>query len=568
MQKRVPVGVSHFGTICRSNVEFIDKTLFIQDFLDVPQAHVLLITRPRRHGKTTLLSMVHHFFASEVYGEQTQGLFDGLLIEKVPGEFVKRYQGQYPVIFISFKDVKSLDFEDATVQLKTIFSYVYYQHYYLMESKVLLPGKKHYFNQVLNKEASLSELKTAIFFLSDCLSQHHQKHVILLIDEYDTPIIEAQSCGYTDEMLNFMRGLFGSSLKDNPYLDRALVTGILRVAKESLFSGVNNLMVFTPFQKQYQQYFGFTKEETKALLEKVKCPVSFEEMTEWYNGYTVGEMEIYNPWSVMNCISYGELSTYWANTSENKLIYDLLKEASSDVRIAFNHLLRGKPVLCIIREAVSLRDLDGETGLWTLLFYSGYLRATHIERKGQQWRCQVSIPNIEVDEFYRDAFELLLSKDHALEWYQTFIEYLLAGNVPAFAERLQQILMTRFTLRELRYDYHEAHYQGFVSGLLASISLKEYDIKQQGEGRDGYYDIAIIPKQEKNKALILFEFKAVKVLENVETTCKQSAIDALQQIDVKGYAEPFVKLGYQRIIKVGIAFSSKYAEVAYDELHA
>ena len=560
---RVPVGVSNFGDIITGYDIFVDKSLFVQEIADLPTGSAILITRPRRHGKTCVMSMLHHFFAATVYGEPTKGLFDGLKINQIEGNYIKNHQGQYPVIFITMKDLKCRNFEDTATHLKFLMGRLFEQHVYLLKSPKLTESQKKQIASFIHKEAPLEALRLAFLLLSEYLKIHHQKKVILLIDEYDTPILEAYSQGFAEEMLSFMRGLLGSGLKDNPFLEKAIMTGIMRVAKESLFSDLNNLLVFSPFDRQFQNYFGFTREETEALLEKVQLSQALPQVTAWYNGYTIGELQMYNPWSVMNFIYYkGELHTFWVNTSENKLIYDLLKKASEDTRSAFNTLLRGETIEKRVYENVSLRDMGEDGGLWTLLFYTGYLRATDIERQGNVLKCKLAIPNQEIWLFYQNAIERMLAADHSLDWYQGFIDYLLKGNVPAFTERLQAILMTRFTLRELRHDYHEAHYQGFMSGLLASISQDAYDIRSQGEGRDGYYDIAIVPKADKTKALILFEFKAVKETEQVEEKCQRSARDALLQIDTKGYALPFEQQGYTNIIKVGVAFSTKYAAVA------
>ena len=559
---RVPVGVSDFGTIVTGYDIFVDKSLFAQEIADLPTGSAILITRPRRHGKTFAMSMLHHFFAAHVYGKPTKGLFDGLLIHQIEGNYVKNHQGQYPVIFTTFKGLKYRNFADTGTHLKFLMSRLFAQHAYLLKSPKLTTPQKDQILSFIKQEIPVEALRLAFLVLSEDLAIHHQKKVILLIDEYDTPILEAYSEGFADEILSFMRGLLGEGLKDNPFLEKAVVTGIMRVAKESLFSDLNNLLVFSPFDKQFQNYFGFTREETETLLEKVALRDTLPQVTSWYNGYTIGELQMYNPWSIMSFIYYkGELRTFWVNTSENKLIYDLLKKASEDTRRSFNVLLRGEAIEKRVYENISLREMGEDGGLWTLLFYTGYLRATDIERQGNVLKCKLAIPNKEIMLFYQNAVERMLALDHSLEWYQSFIDYLLRGDVPAFAERLQGILMTRFTLRELRHDYHEAHYQGFMSGLLASISQDLYDIRNQGEGRDGYYDIAIIPRTDKTKPLILFEFKAVKESDAPEEKCQRSARAALLQIETRGYALPFEKQGYRNIIKVGVAFSTKYAAV-------
>ena len=560
----VPVGVSDFYTIVTYYDTFVDKSLLIKEFVDSPPGQVQIITRPRRHGKTFALSMLQHFMAEEVNGKKTKGLFNHLLIAKQPGDYIKRHQGQYPVVFLTLKGVKESNFENAQQKLSSIISDLYTEHVYLLASDKLLSHHKKRFERILNEEAALPILKGSLHYLTQLLYHHFNKQVIVLIDEYDTPLHEAYLHSYVDEMVDFMRGFLGEGLKDNSAVSSALITGILKVAKENLFSDLNNVIVYTPLDPEYAQYFGFTQEETKQLFDKAQLNVNFDEITAWYNGYTVGSLEVYNPWSVMNCIKrQGKLRPYWINTSENQLIRDLIRKIPASERTAINELLQGKSIQREISINISLNQIDDEVGFWSLLLMAGYLKVHTIEESLDTITCSLSLPNFEVRDFYRKTMIRLQIGERGLHWYRKFIEELLEGNVEAFVDKLKEIVLTRFTLRELRRDYHEAHYQGFVSGLLATLSPEEYDIKQQGEGRDGYYDIAIIPKKDKDKFVILFEFKAVKEENAFEQKCQQSAEEALQQIDHKGYALPLERQGFKHILKLGIAFSGKQVAVCY-----
>ncbi len=316
----LPVNSDDFREIIEKKFDFVDKTLWIQEILDEISVTVMAITRPRRFGKTLNLSMLHYFLAAEVDGRKTQGLFDGLKIAAL-GEKYMQHQGKYPVIFITFKEVRDHDFSIAYSNLINLLHRVYRQHNYLTDSPRLSPAEKEKFKIILERKGSRGDVNSALLDLSYYLYQHHGAKVWLLIDEYDTPIQSAFLNNYYDEVTSLMRSLLGAALKTNPYLERAVITGILRIAKESLFSGLNNIEVYTLLHSNYGEYFGFTESEVNALLNQAGLDKEAVAIRDWYNGYKCGNTIIYNPWSIVHCIKrQGELQPYWVNTSGNDLI--------------------------------------------------------------------------------------------------------------------------------------------------------------------------------------------------------------------------------------------------------
>jgi hypothetical protein len=368
MSMKLPIGCDNFRKVLDSGLSFVDKSLFIKEVLDHREAEVTLITRPRRFGKTFNLSMLHHFLAQEVYGGSTQGLFDGLKIMEA-GDQYQQHHGKYPVIFVTFKEIKATDFENAYEQLRSLMAEVYSEHEFLLSSaKLSLPQKKA-FESVLEQQASKADVTAALKHLTRFLFSHYGVKPWLLIDEYDTPIQASYVHHYYEPMITLMRNLFGSALKTNPYLHRAVVTGVLRIAKESLFSGLNNLVVYSLLRTEYGQHFGFTEEEMDQILKQAQLEKNAQQIKAWYNGYQSGDVTVYNPWSVANCVgNKGELIPYWVNTSDNRLIRDLLINSSASFKEQFECLLQDKPVERFIDENTVFGDLtQNETAAWSLL---------------------------------------------------------------------------------------------------------------------------------------------------------------------------------------------------------
>jgi hypothetical protein len=562
---QLPLGYENFKEIIDHQLDFVDKTLFIQEILDDKATKVAVITRPRRFGKTLNLSMLHHFLAAEAYGQSTQGLFDGLKIAAL-GEEYMQHQGRYPVIFISFKDIKDHGhFEKALEKLAFLMMKVYEEHEYLLSSSRLSPEQKELFRTILRQEASQSALENALERLTFYLFQHHEVKPWLLIDEYDTPIQSSYLEGYYEPLVSCLRNLFGAALKTNSYLEKAVITGILRVAKESLFSGLNNLEVYTLTNSEYGQYFGFTEEEVEDLLQRAGLYQQAQSIRDWYNGYRVGTYTVYNPWSIVKCIrKKGELATYWVNTSDNQLIKTILLGSSENFRSQFGDLLQGNPIEKAINENMVYGELKNNEGAaWSLLLMAGYLKVISSWRVGAALHCQLKIPNEEVRSLYQQILEEWLSKGGDTEWFNTFLNHLLMGDLIAFERDLKELIEHTFSVHDTAKD-QEVFYHGFMVGATASLCHnKNYEIKSNRESGYGRYDYMIF-SHDKNKPTILIEIKRVPkdTLNNLDPSLREEALEqaaqqALNQMELQNYAAEARQRGRTHILKIGLAFSGK-----------
>ncbi len=556
---QLPLGYDDFKKIRDKQLDWVDKSLFIQEILDDKATEVAVITRPRRFGKTLNLSMLHYFLAAKAQGQSTQGLFDGTKIAAL-GDKYMQHQGRYPVIFVTFKEVKNNHFEAAYDLMKTLMSQLYreYQHE-LTNSPQLTPSDKENFLAVLEKRADESAVRSALVDLCYYLYQHYQVKPWLLIDEYDTPIQAAYVHNYYDPMLNLMRGIFGPALKTNPYLERAVITGILRVAKESLFSGLNNLKVYTLTNSQYGQYFGFTEDEVENLLQQAGLQQQAPAIRDWYNGYTAGTYTVYNPWSIVNCIrEQGELAPYWVNTSDNELIKILLLGSSENFRAQFEDLLQGKTIEKALDETLAFAALkNSEKGTWSLLFAAGYLKVVASQQVEEELQCQLDIPNREVRGLYRRIIREWLADGHDTKWFDTFLNHLLTGDLAAFEHDLKHLVEQTFSVHDTSKD-SEVFYHGFMIGATASLYHNEnYEIKSNRESGYGRYDYMIFSHDE-NKLTILIELKRVpKDTPNLDQALEQTAQQALEQMELQNYATEARQRGRTKILQIGLAFSGK-----------
>jgi hypothetical protein len=403
-----PIGVSDFRKLIETRDSdeqpylFVDKSLFIKEIID-DLTEVKLFTRPRRFGKTLNMSMLHHFFSKEIDNKETKNLFENLKIIKYE-QYVIKHQGQYPVIFLTFKDIKSQSFKEAYNDLCKLLSTLYEQYEKIILSESILTSRqKDQYRRVLDRQAPISDIKTALKDLTFCLHKSYGVKPIILIDEYDTPIQSAYIQKYYEKMIRFMRDFLSAGLKDNSHLEKAILTGILRVSKESLFSGLNNLKTYSLLNARYGGYFGFTDPEVVELLEKTNLSKEIPIIKEWYNGYQIGDTVIYNPWSIVNYIQErGKLSSYWVNTSDNALIKDLISQSNIGFKAQFELLLQDKPIEMLINEYIVFTNLEtNESAIWALLLMSGYLKATVIKEEGTNVLCRLQIPNKEVKDLYR-----------------------------------------------------------------------------------------------------------------------------------------------------------------------
>lgn len=555
---RLPIGYDNFGQIRAQGLTLVDKTLFIKDFLDdTPQ--VSLITRPRRFGKSLNLSMLHHFFSASVAGRSTQGLFDDLKIAEA-GEAYMQHQGQYPVIAISFKDIKENTFDKACANMAGVLADLFTEHRAILANPKIPDEKKVAFEQVLYQQASPATLEKALSDLSYCLFEHYGKNPIILIDEYETPIQSGYIYHYYDEMIHFMRNLFGKALKSNPYLHRAVLTGILRVSKESLFSGLNNIKVYSMFKNKYGQYFGFTEDEVENLFARSGLAVELPEVRDWYNGYQIGGCTIYNPWSIINCIAEkGSLRPYWINTSGHDVLKQAIAKSDAEFKMSMESLLAGIPVQRLVDENFVFGDLDNnESALWSLLLASGYLKAISAAPEEDLMNCTLLFPNNEVAIVYRSMFNEWFRNKMGQGNYQQFLDDFLLGNVEGFTYRLKEFLLESASFFDVKGTHPEKFYHGFVLGLMSSLQ-DIYSVKSNRESGYGRYDVMLIPK-DKQKLGIVLEFKTAKAEEDLATVAQE----ALQQVKDKQYAAELKQAGIESILKLGLAFKGKQVAVVHE----
>lgn len=550
---RWPIGGSDFAEMVDKRLDFVDKTLFIKEIFDNPGIKVTVITRPRRFGKTLNLSMLRCFLAAEVDGHSTQHLFKGLKIAEL-GDSYLQYQGKYPVIFISFKDVKDHDYESTYENLCHLIANVYNEHYYLLSSLQLTASEKKVFLSIAESSASPAMIRDSLADLSRYLYKHHGVKPWLLIDEYDSPIQAGYLHGYYHSIIQIMRGLFGSVLKDNRFVEKVIITGILRVSKESLFSGVNNIKVYSTFNTEYSEHFGFTESEVEGLLQKANLKQCYTQIRQWYNGYQMGNSIIYNPWSVINCLQEkGLIRLYWANTSGNDLVKHLLAHGDETIKKELETIIQGDSITALIDENLVFSDLEkNRDGLWSMLFFCGYLKATHTEFKEGKIQCELASPNQEITALYRDIIRGWLSEPLGYTQYLEFLLSLTEGRVEEFADRLQRYLIQTLSIFDTTGREPEKFYHGFVLGMMVTLS-ETHEIKSNYESGYGRYDVMLIPKDREQLGIIL-EFKTVR---EKKTPLKKAAQDALQQIIQRQYAAQLHQQGIHNILQMGLAFRGK-----------
>lgn len=557
MAKTVGIGIQDFETIRSSNCFYIDKTLFIKEWWESCDS-TTLITRPRRFGKTLNMSMLETFFSVDYAGRGD--LFEGLSIWEE--EKYRNLQGTYPVISLSFANVKEPDYETTCYRIKQILMKQYEKYAFLKEASVLSEGELKYFEQ-MTYEMSEKDAPMALYQLSEYLCRYYGKKVIILLDEYDTPMQEAYVHGYWNELVCFTRSMFNSTFKTNPNLDRGIMTGITRVSRESIFSDLNHLKVVTTTSDEYATFFGFTEEEVFAALDDFKLEEEKEKIKFWYDGFVFGEhRDIYNPWSILNFLDTGKYSTYWANTSANSLVAKLIQEGNRKIKISFEKLLRGEHIRCHIDEQVVFSSLgDNEEAVWSLLAASGYLKIISYDREDligdEEVMYELALTNYEVKRMFRS-----LVKD----WFQTtradyndFIEALLEGNLKAMNAYMSKVVLQTFSYFDTGKgplgDEPERFYHGFVLGLLVDLGGK-YVITSNRESGFGRYDVMLEPKNKEDYAYIL-EFKTYD--KEDEEGLKDTVQAALAQIEEKEYEASLVAGGIplERIRKYGFAFEGK-----------
>lgn len=564
-----PIGVSDFRKLIETKDSagrpylFVDKSLFIKEMLD-DLTEVKLITRPRRFGKTLNMSMLHHFFASEIDNNPTRHLFENLKIAEYP-EYIKNYQGKYPVVYMTFKEVKGQQYEDSYRMFCKVMSQVYLKHEYLLSSNKLAEYQKEIFKTVIEERATESSIKTSLLHLTHALYLHHGIKPWVLIDEYDTPIHTAYSGKFYPQMVDFMRGFYGGGLKDNSYLEKAVLTGILRVSKESIFSGLNNIITYSLLHNQYGEYFGFTESEVVSLLEQSKLSGHLESVRDWYNGYQMGNKVVYNPWSIVNYIkSHGKLEPYWVNASDNALVRELIIHSNNSFKSEFEALLQGKTAEVTIDENIVFNDIEtNDSAVWSLLLMSGYLKIKSVTSGNFGPVYQLKIPNKEVKDLYNKIILGWLSQATNVLLFNLFIENLLSGKMDDFTQQLKSVMLQSMSIHDIKGKEPEKFFHGFMLGLLAGIDTKLYQVQSNKESGYGRFDIAIIPN-DSLKLGIIFEIKSLEG--DQEKDLKNGAQKALQQIDELKYDAVMEQNHIKNILKIGVAFNGKSLAVQYHKV--
>jgi hypothetical protein len=559
----ITLGSSFFPKFVQNNSLFIDKSLLIKQIIH-DGSNVILITRPRRWGKSLDLSMLQHFFASHVNQQPTQGLFDQLKIATVDDGLYMQHQGQYPVILISLKDVGTNSYDSAKNKIYRIVRKIFDQFPELQTSAHLSFTLREDYQAILRGEADDEQLSDSLKILSECLYAHYRKRVYILIDEYDKPLNHAYQKNYFDELSDFMSMFLSAALKENCALEKGILTGILRLSKANMLSGLNNLCEYTLLDDTYAPYFGFTEQEVSSVFKTMGLSQNLEKIKAWYNGYKVDDLVIYNPWSIMCCAANkGDLRPYWVETANSRLIEESLLNASSEIKEALQDLLEGNSIEVNIKREVTFDCLTNDPiALWSLLLFTGYLRVdakyTREEETGLI-PCKVKVPNKEVMLLFTSFFTAWFAKKSGRFVYsRQHLDDLLACNVEAFTNALKTYL-TDASFHDTG-KYSEMFYHGFL--LAMTTQLKEthhrYSNRESGLGR---YDIAIIPRtQQDGDVGVILEFKRVNKTEQLDVSAKT----ALQQIQHKQYDQELLDYKHiKKILHVGMAFSGKAVASAY-----
>ena len=553
-KKPLPVGISDYVR-AQSEYYYVDKTLLIKEFLD-RKTFVSLFTRPRRFGKTLNMDMLRVFF--EISDEDTSRYFVDKAIWKSGAEY-RKHQGQYPVIFLTFKDVKYDSWEATFAKIAGLLQEEFGRHSELKNSDKLEKYEKDYYEKVLDGQANEVELSASLQKLSKMLAAHYGKAPIIIIDEYDTPIQEGYSKEFYDEIIGFMRNFFSGAFKDNGNLSYGFLTGILRIAQESIFSGLNNLIVNSVMDEEYDGFFGFTESEVKEMLRLYGAEDKEEELRNWYDGYFFGNKEIYNPWSVINYLSRGCLpQAYWVNTGKNEILEDVLKSTTDDITEKLYSLLQGERVIAKIDQNVVYRSLtEDPANIYSLLLVAGYLKAPKKELQGDgAWLCEVSIPNREIAAVYKSEILSHLMQIGAMgrATANKIAESLYAHDSRKLQDGIGEYMKKSISF----YDAGaEGFYHGLVLGLVALMD-NQYKIRSNRESGDGRYDISMFPRDSKFPGIIM-ELKWDKDLN--ENELDSLSADALHQINEKGYDTEMRDVGIADIIKCGIAFSGKRVKI-------
>ena len=542
MKKGIGLGIDDFRQIIKEDCYYFDKTNWIEELLK-DRTKIKLFTRPRRFGKTLNMSTLKYFFDVK-NAEENRKLFKNLYIEK--SEYFKE-QGQYPVIFISLKDLKKNTWEECFFEIKELLRNLYNDFYFIRES--LNESDLREFDKIWLKEKEAS-YDNSLLNLTKYLYNYYKKEVVLLIDEYDNPLIVANQKKYYKDSINFFRNFFSTALKTNPYLKIAVLTGIVQVAKEGIFSGLNNVITYNILEKGFETFFGLSEEEVEEALKYFEMDYQIEEVKKWYDGYKFGGKEIYNPWSILNYLRTKELRAYWVNTSDNALIYENLSVANMDVFNSLEKLFEGKEIKKEISPFFTFEELERYNGIWQLMVYNGYLK---LNQKLEDDEYLLTIPNYEIQTFFKKGFidKYLIGSNY----FNPIMRTLLEGNIDEFGRMLEEIFLINTSFHDLK---EESVYHTFLLGMLIWLRDK-YEVKSNGERGQGRYDILLLPLDKKKPAFV-FEFKVSKTIKGLES----KAEEALNQIKEKQYDIGIKESGIDKIYRIGLAFKGKKVKIKYE----
>lgn len=558
MKKPLAVGIEDYKRIIDKNYSYVDKTLLIRDILD-QAGMVNLFTRPRRFGKTLALSMLKTYFEAETDEKgnpvDNHGYFLGMKIMEA-GERYTKHMGRYPVISLSLKSAKQPDFPTAVQVVEEQIAEEFKRHRYVLRSDDLLEDEKERFLALMSQRASRAQLATSLKFLSYCLKKYHEQRVIILLDEYDVPLETAYFQGFYEEMAAFIQSLFESALKTNDNLEFAVITGCLRISKESIFTGLNNLKSISLLSNHYAEYFGFTEQEVEEILLAYDIPDKMSTAKEWYDGYRFGDTEVYNPWSIMNYVDDAVGGApfpkpYWSNTSSNGIVREFIETADAGARNEIERLLAGESICKPVHEDITYGEIQkSQDNLWNFLFFTGYLKMTGQEFRTDTIYLTLTIPNLEVRHIYkntiRDWFQTRIRQSD----FKTFYRSALKGDT----EKMEAFLSGQLAGSISYHDSEEHFYHGYLVGIFSG--MEGYELRSNQESGLGRPDLVLRPFRPEMPAMIL-EIKRAKKFTETETLCEK----ALAQIKDKKYSRELENEGYQNIIKYGICFCKKSCRI-------
>jgi len=545
----IGIGESDFKILRIKKDYYIDKTKYIKDIID-NRSKVLLITRPRRFGKTLNMSMLRYYF--DCTKKDSKELFKGLKIMEQEEKYTSKL-GYYPCIYLTLKDAGLQSYELMIMQLRTLLMDIYYENRYLLEEAEMAPGERNTFNKILLAEANEIEIINGIKMLSKIMSTYYNKPVMLFLDEYDVPLQNAYVEGYYEKCIKFFKTFYGITFKDNPYLEKTILTGVSRVAKESIFSGANNFHVYTVLDDEFSDDFGITEKEMDKIIDDFEIQDQKEEIKKWYDGYTIGNTEgIYNPWSILNYLTDKKLIPYWVNTSSNDLIKLILKN-SATVKEKIEQLLRDEEIEVPINlETVIVGIEKNEENIWGLLLGTGYLKVTEVVDLAHGIY-KVKIPNYEIKFLFQNIIREWFNDKVIGNNLNTILKDLVTLNLKEFEKKFQVLVRQMFSFMDVGENTAENFYHAFVLGML--VGLKDsYYVKSNRESGFGRYDIMLEPK-DKNGNSFVIEFKVLE--DEEEKTIEDTIENAKKQIEERKYAEDLEERGYTKITKMVFAFKGK-----------